>query len=244
MLLKVPGTISSPGYPGHYSAYTKCTWLIKAPKNSFIKLKFKEFDVKSGPLCDVPRCPCDYVQIRTYHRLGYPKRFCEGHNPVGVISIASNKVQVHFRSNSFAEGKGFVLKYWFEKRRKKNVKPRSAKQATPSPIKLPSDVKRDVTSHKVRRSASSSNTSGVVVTYREDKEKAKKEEEEADPPDTVVLGPSIPIILIFLGVVAAIAWWQFRSDQKERLRYYKEQIRYSLSNYTLFLLWITRVKKS
>ncbi|KXJ24718.1 uncharacterized protein LOC110247259 isoform X2 [Exaiptasia diaphana] len=231
VLLKGPGIISSPGYHGQYSANTRCTWFIKAPTNSWIKLKFNKFDVKSGTLCDVSRCRCDYVQIQSYQRglLSYSKRFCEGHNPVGVISIASNKVQVHFRRNSLVEGSGFVLKFWFEKRQQKNIKSRSAKQDIPSnikPIKLTSDVKREVTSRKVRRSASPSNTSGVVVTYREDEEKAKKEEEEADPPDAIVLGPSIPIILIFLGVVASIAWWQFRSDQKERLRYYKEQIRY------------------
>ncbi|KAK3714386.1 hypothetical protein QZH41_020615, partial [Actinostola sp. cb2023] len=78
----------------------------------------------------------------------------------------------------------------------------------------------------IRAASPSNNSAGVVVTYHEDKEKAKKAEEESFPPDEIVLGPSIPIILIFICVVASIAWWQFRSDQKERLRYYKEQIRY------------------
>lgn len=71
-----------------------------------------------------------------------------------------------------------------------------------------------------------SNVTVPVVLFIENKEEAKKAEEEADPPDAIVLGPAIPIILIFIGVVLAIAWWKLRGDQKERLRYYKEQIRY------------------
>lgn len=71
-----------------------------------------------------------------------------------------------------------------------------------------------------------SNVTVPVVLFLENKEEAKKAEEEADPPDAIVLGPAIPIILIFIGVVLAIAWWKLRGDQKERLRYYKEQIRY------------------
>jgi hypothetical protein len=74
--------------------------------------------------------------------------------------------------------------------------------------------------------ATPNNNSVPVVMFSENKDEAKKIEEEADPPDAIVLGPSIPIILIFIGVVTTIAWWKFRSDKKERLRYYKEQIRY------------------
>ncbi|XP_031560937.1 uncharacterized protein LOC116296955 isoform X2 [Actinia tenebrosa] len=64
-----------------------------------------------------------------------------------------------------------------------------------------------------------SNVTVPVVLFLENKKEAKKAEEEEDPPDAIVLGPSIPIILIFIGVVMAIAWWKFRGDQKERLRY-------------------------
>lgn len=227
-MLTGPGVISTPGYPEHYPPNTRCIWLIKAPKDTFITLQFSTLDVKSGPSCDVTRCQCSYVQIQS-HQKGprkYNKKYCEGHKPNGVISLTSNKVQVRFKSNSFAKGKGFALKYWFESRLSTNSKSRSAKQDSPYPP-------QQMTSHKVRRSVS--NSSGVVVMYKEDKEKAKKQEEEADPPDEIVLGPSIPIILIFIGVVASIAWWQFRSDQKERLRYYKEQIRYSFSHYSLYI---------
>jgi len=182
-------------------------------------LQFSSFDVKSGPSCDVTRCQCSHVQITT-HQKGprwFNKKFCEGHKPNGVISLTSNIAQVRFKSTSFTGGNTFALKYWFERKPRKNDSPYS-----------PYSPREHMTSYKVRRAApSNSSSSGVVVTHKEDKEKAKEEEEEADPPDAIVLGPSIPIILIFIGVVASIAWWQFRSDQKERLRYYKEQIRYS-----------------
>lgn len=230
MIVNGPGIISSPNYPGHYPPNLRCTWLIQAPKDTFITLQFSSFDVKSGPSCDVTRCQCSYVQIQTaYHKgpNGHNTKYCEGHKPKGVISLTSKKVQIRFKSNSFVgRGYGFALKYWFERQPTKNDSPYP-----------PRDM--HMTSHKVRRAApSNSSSSGVVVTYKEDKEKAKKEEEEADPPDAIVLGPSIPIILIFIGVVASIAWWQFRADQKERLRYYKEQIRYSFSLIVLFLYLI------
>ena len=53
--------------------------------------------------------------------------------------------------------------------------------------------------------------SNVVMFVEE-----RKEEEKV--PDVIVLGPSIPVVMIFVIVVAGIAWWNYKFDSEELSR--------------------------
>lgn len=40
-------------------------------------------------------------------------------------------------------------------------------------------------------------------------------EVEEEVPDIIILGPSIPVVLIFVLVVAGIAWWNYKFNSEE-----------------------------
>lgn len=40
-------------------------------------------------------------------------------------------------------------------------------------------------------------------------------EVEETVPDIIILGPSIPVVLIFVLVVAGIAWWNYKFNSEE-----------------------------
>lgn len=40
-------------------------------------------------------------------------------------------------------------------------------------------------------------------------------EVEEKVPDIIILGPSIPVVLIFVLVVAGIAWWNYKFNSEE-----------------------------
>ena len=44
-------------------------------------------------------------------------------------------------------------------------------------------------------------------------------EVEEKVPDIIILGPSIPVVLIFVLVVAGIAWWNYKFNSEELNRY-------------------------
>lgn len=43
----------------------------------------------------------------------------------------------------------------------------------------------------------------------------EKTEVEEKVPDIIILGPSIPVVLIFVIVVAGIAWWNYKFNSEE-----------------------------
>lgn len=43
----------------------------------------------------------------------------------------------------------------------------------------------------------------------------EKKEEEEKVPDIIILGPSVPVVLIFVLVVAGIAWWNYKFNSEE-----------------------------
>ncbi|XP_078349923.1 uncharacterized protein LOC144634775 [Oculina patagonica] len=47
----------------------------------------------------------------------------------------------------------------------------------------------------------------------------EQKEVEEKVPDIIILGPSVPVVLIFVIVVAAIAWWNYKFNSEELNRY-------------------------
>ena len=56
------------------------------------------------------------------------------------------------------------------------------------------------------------NTTHVVMAVED-----KKVEEKV--PDIIILGPSVPVVMIFVLVVAGIAWWNYKFNSEELNRY-------------------------
>lgn len=69
-----------------------------------------------------------------------------------------------------------------------------------------------VTGLKTRGSAVWTKTAHVVMAVEE-----KKVEEKV--PDIIILGPSVPVVMIFVLVVAGIAWWNYKFNSQELNRY-------------------------
>ncbi|XP_032228196.2 serine/arginine repetitive matrix protein 1 isoform X2 [Nematostella vectensis] len=246
VVLNSPGTIASPNYPGTYPDNSSCTWVIKAPRDHTVTLRFGSmFNIMSVPTCGKDGCQCDYLELFSSNNT--VQRFCDFRNdPPRVIDTNDREVKLVFKSDADEGGKGFSLSYEFAPMESdepkstpaeftaqvatpeeytnnveaqiKDGKPKTARQETEEPInesgtEAPDDNPR--TGDPSRPYLLYDN--GTRVLHQKGGE--GKEEEEKDPPDEIVLGPAIPIILIFLGVVGSIAWWNFRSDKKERMRY-------------------------
>ena len=62
------------------------------------------------------------------------------------------------------------------------------------------------------RSSIWTSTAHVVMAAEE-----KKVEEKV--PDIIILGPSVPVVMIFVFVVAGIAWWNYKFNSEELNRY-------------------------
>lgn len=95
--------IQSPGYPDNYPNKMKCTWLLQSPASTVMKLTFQDFDIeraKSGTCRD-------RLEIR-YHHIGIERgpTFC-GTEFNGTIVSSTNRMILHFQSNSRHRRKGF-----------------------------------------------------------------------------------------------------------------------------------------
>ena len=48
----------------------------------------------------------------------------------------------------------------------------------------------------------------------------EKKKVEEKVPDIIILGPSVPVVMIFVLVVAGIAWWNYKYNSEELSRYF------------------------
>ncbi|XP_076334873.1 mannan-binding lectin serine protease 1-like isoform X1 [Tachypleus tridentatus] len=104
------GTISSPNFPKKYPSNAQCRFMIQAPQDHVVVLKFNKLELEN-----VPNCTFDYVELRDGHHkdadlLG---RFC-GHTQDEEIVSSQEKMLVIFKSDDFSEFSGFQADYWFE----------------------------------------------------------------------------------------------------------------------------------
>ncbi|XP_071515947.1 uncharacterized protein [Panulirus ornatus] len=102
--LRSTGIITSPGYPDHYPEDATCSWLIKAPHNEKIELKFWDFDVTGSASCSG-----DYVSIVASNTRD-EQRFCGSQVP-GVITSEQDTLILTFSSNAKGSCRGFNATY-------------------------------------------------------------------------------------------------------------------------------------
>ncbi|NP_445784.3 cubilin precursor [Rattus norvegicus] len=97
------GVISSPNYPNLYSAWTHCSWLLKAPEGHTITLTFSDFLLEAHPTCT-----SDSVTVRNGDSPGSPVigRYC-GQSVPRPIQSGSNQLIVTFNTNNQGQTRGF-----------------------------------------------------------------------------------------------------------------------------------------
>ncbi|XP_048737759.2 blastula protease 10-like [Ostrea edulis] len=110
-LTETSGTFTSPNYPGDYSPYAECMWVIKGPPGSRISLTIEDFRVE-----DDATCYFDWLEVF----LGGPHiggaRFC-GERQGGVnmpprtMEYPGNTLLVRLHADDSNEYTGFRARY-------------------------------------------------------------------------------------------------------------------------------------
>ena len=95
-LTKMSGYIASPYYPDNSPSYFHCTWQIRLPVNSVVRLKFLMFD-----FTDHPKCEDGFLQIRDGANPSSPSlgRFC-GYKFPKVLESSANEMAIEFKASS------------------------------------------------------------------------------------------------------------------------------------------------
>ncbi|CAG5132135.1 unnamed protein product, partial [Candidula unifasciata] len=112
MLTSDRGEIASPLWPEQYSPGLNCAWVIKAPANAKVTLKFTTIDLDGQGFgaCSEQH---DYIDIHIPQGLPlYIARFCKHESPAAIIS-SSNHLLVTFRSDDYVQRTGFHASYDF-----------------------------------------------------------------------------------------------------------------------------------
>ncbi|CAH1782210.1 unnamed protein product [Owenia fusiformis] len=105
------GFLSNPDFGSSYSQGSDCTWLLKAPAGSQIRINFVEdfgIEYSTGNTCSR-----DWVEIR-YYSLDYVgPRFCGNTVPTEVIESLNGELMVLFRANDDNPNpnNGFKIQY-------------------------------------------------------------------------------------------------------------------------------------
>ena len=99
--------IKSPNFPKKYPENVDITWLIKYPPGQRIKISIISFSVDGYLWCD------DYLAIydgdfNEESKLG---EYCDANSIPPVITSTTNKVYLHFHSDTLWSKKGFKLEY-------------------------------------------------------------------------------------------------------------------------------------
>lgn len=105
-ITELNGTLSSPGYPSNYPSNVDCTWVITAPRDHFVELTFKVFDIYK----ERRGCRYDYVEIRDGNSRDSPSlgRHC-GKTVDDKFQTVSNHARIRLHTDGSLERQGFVL---------------------------------------------------------------------------------------------------------------------------------------
>ncbi|CAK8680068.1 unnamed protein product [Clavelina lepadiformis] len=101
------GTISSPNYPSNYANNLNCTWIIQAPANKLIKVRFLDFELQG---CSYT--VNDYLAVYDGNILYTGVEFCGSNKPKDFES-STNQVTINFISNDIISRKGFHFNWTF-----------------------------------------------------------------------------------------------------------------------------------
>ncbi|XP_011483418.1 suppressor of tumorigenicity 14 protein homolog [Oryzias latipes] len=102
ILSESEGNFTSPLHPKFYPPAVDCTWTIKVPDGSKVRLKFNMFRMKE-PGVDVNICHKDYLEI-----MG--KKYCGEMSSLSLTSD-TNILEVKFHSDESYTDKGFNAEY-------------------------------------------------------------------------------------------------------------------------------------
>ncbi|XP_076817749.1 transmembrane protease serine 9-like [Clavelina lepadiformis] len=102
------GTISSPNFPSDYLDDLNCTWIIQAPLNKLIVIRFLDFQLEG---CS--HTVHDFLAIYDGNELLTGVRFCGGNKPKNFES-STNHVRIHLYTDSYVTDKGFHLNWRFK----------------------------------------------------------------------------------------------------------------------------------
>lgn len=133
---------------GEYPPNSDCSFLIKAPDGYHIRLKFEDFDINQSFACRQDNIEISDGPDATNSPTIGP--FCNSNKPKpGYTSFTSNEVLVHFVSNGFDNGRGFIIRYIFVKNPEPTTTPRpttikpTEKPTTPKPTPSFAEVSKD-----------------------------------------------------------------------------------------------------
>ncbi|XP_072010324.1 cubilin [Engystomops pustulosus] len=100
------GTFTSPGYPMKYPNNRECIWYITASPGSSIQVTILDFDIEYHATCDF-----DVLEIYGGPELSSPRlaQLCTSRAPGNPLQVSStgNAVTVRFKTDAYANGKGF-----------------------------------------------------------------------------------------------------------------------------------------
>ncbi|XP_046331015.2 zinc metalloproteinase nas-36-like [Haliotis rufescens] len=99
--------VTSPGYnTTGYTAFSECSWLLTAPNNTTIAMRF------SGPFEFPCQSPCmDFVEVRFTDLARTGPRYCCATRPLQYFRSHGNEALLLFRANSSLSRQGFALEY-------------------------------------------------------------------------------------------------------------------------------------
>ncbi|KAK6644342.1 hypothetical protein RUM43_000609 [Polyplax serrata] len=107
-LTSVTGSIISPNYPEPYGANSLCNYKISVAMGSKVTLNIMDLDLENSGTCSM-----DFIEIfdgpeKRGKSLG---KYCSNTNHPAMLTSTRNEVNIKFRSDVTAAGKGFYLKY-------------------------------------------------------------------------------------------------------------------------------------
>ncbi|XP_046549586.1 zinc metalloproteinase dpy-31-like [Haliotis rubra] len=100
-------TLTSPGHnTTGYTAFSACSWLITAPNNTAITIRF------SGSFDFPCQSPCmDFVEVRFTDLARTGPRYCCSARPLQYFRSHGNEALILFKANSSLSRNGFALEY-------------------------------------------------------------------------------------------------------------------------------------
>ena len=103
----VEGIIKSPKYPKKYPYNQQCEWIIRAPVEHRVVIKFEYFDLEGAS-----KCRFDYLVVKDgeYDNSKTIGRYCGSSKPA-TITTSSNTANLKFSSDSSIARGGFLIRW-------------------------------------------------------------------------------------------------------------------------------------
>ena len=101
------GTIRSPRYPDKYPYDLQCHWIIKAPKQHQIVIRFEKFDLEGSS-----KCHSDFLTVTDGERENSSiiGKYCGSSRPA-TITTSSNLASIRFVSDTSISRGGFLIRW-------------------------------------------------------------------------------------------------------------------------------------